>query len=292
MIGLIFYALLGVAGAQTQFSDLPKVEYTRNPYFESEGFRLGFLLEFAREGIAIWSYEGQFMVGYGADRVEMIDPTCFQGKTDWLNSVKDVTKKNKAMEAARKECYIFTNPWMFSTLDSRIYNRYQELANTKATPVVLYYVTPFISPENLITNTKNFVEGIYPVNESLELQPSFTATGSELPVGLNREQGYVNGRIVKASLDHVIRKSFEIVIQEGPLGNNFRRMSVSSQEMFDYIIKVMLTGREVRVGFLRLLGAENTLYRIGKDYDTAYRVTSVQLRHLTEGSPPITVPKK
>src|SRR5262245_5946714 len=146
MIGLLLTALLGMAaGAETKFSDLPKIEYFRNPYLKSEGYQLGFVLDFAREGIAIWSYEGNFMVGYGSAPEEMIDHHCYESKTHWLSNIKDEARKQKAMDAARKECFVFKNPWLFSTLNSRIFKQYEDSSNMKATPVLIYYSTPTIS---------------------------------------------------------------------------------------------------------------------------------------------------
>lgn len=270
MTGLFLSALLSIAGAQTQFSDLPRVEYFRNPYYESQGFRLGYILDFARFGIVIPSYEGKLMLGFGSSPDSDIDPRCYATKM-----------RNKvAPEIAKKECLTVSNPWPFSTLDSSVFKQYSGYTDAKTAPVLVYYVRPTLSPEHEVTNTKNFVEGIYRLNPNIKMASAIDGreSASELPARLNREEGYIEGRVVKASLDHPLRKSFEITIQEGPLGSNFKQMSVSSQDVFNYIVQTMLTGKLVRIGYLKLQGLENDIYLIGKDYDTAYRVITVELR--------------
>ena len=260
--------------------DLPPIEYSRNPLYVSEGYKLGYVLDFYRYGIFPWSYEGTMMIGFGTGRQRFVDNHCAQNHIATAEGISDPVQKQRVLDEANKDCYVFSNPWPFSTLTESRYRNYERIDNVATTPVLLYYIVPWISVERLITRTRHFVEGIYPVNPGANLPPSFKLDDSGFPTAgwINIKRGFVDGRIVSASLDHWLRKSFEVTIQAGELGNNFRRMSVSSQEMFNYILATMLTGRMARIGYIELLGFENAILQVGKDYDTPYRIVSVELK--------------
>jgi hypothetical protein len=273
--------------AETQVSDLPHVNYFRNPYYASEGFRLGFILDFHRAGFPFWifSYEGQMMTGFGSDRIAAIDQYCMKDEMNWIEAIKDQNKKKAAIDQANQQCFVLNNPWHFSTLQSGIYQRYLSLHDVQSTPVLVYYVSPIVALSHVITSTDNFIEGVYATNPNLNLPKSYRIPSSEIPIAerLNVDHGFVEGRVVTASLEHYIRKSFEVTIQEGPYGNNFRRMSVSDQTMFDYIVSAMLTAKMVRVEYLKITSFENSLLRIGRYYDTPYQVVGLEIE---SGSPP------
>jgi len=285
---LFFISLFTQAG--TEFHQLPHISYFRNPYYYSEGFRLGFVLDFHRSGFPfwIWSYEGELMTGFGSDKMMVVDQYCMADEMAWISEIKDEQKKQTAMQAAKTQCYVFDNPWNFSTLNAGLYETYLGFQNLQFTPVLIYYVSPIFSFSRAITNTSNFVEGIYSINPSLDIPKSYKVPSYDLPIAgtFNKDRGFKEGRIVTASLDHYVRKSFEVTLQEGPYGNNFRRMSVSDQEMFDFIVKAMLTGKMVRVEYVKITDIENEILRIGKSYDTPYRVVSLEV----EGNNALAVP--
>lgn len=280
MIAWIFLIFINWAHAALEPEDLPHIEYNRDPYLVSEGYRLGLILDFARAGIFPWSYEGTMMVGFGTGRQDFIDQHCVDDILSVVSGVSDPSVKQKYIDEANEKCYIFTNPWPFSTLDSIRLREFQNTLSTRPTPVMIHYEVPYLSVERVITRTKHFVEGIYPVNPNANVPKSYSIPESSYPVShiLNIRRGVIEGRIVKASLDHFFRKSFEVIIQEGNLGNNFRRMSVSDQGMFDFIIAAMLTGKMTRISYIELLGLENDIIQIAKDYDTPYRVVSVEVQ--------------
>lgn len=260
--------------------DLPKVVYHRNPLTYSEGFQLGFITDYHRDGFFVWSYEGELMVGYGSSRKEIYDQDCLQRWEEIIAATKSEKSRDRAQKAKERECFIFNNPTKFSSLFDTYFEQYKSLGDLNFTPVLIYYRIPLWSPKHLITRTYSFIYGIYPVNASIDLPKKIELKESEMPIGLNINvrKGIIDGRVVQASLDHYFRKSFEITIQQGPLGSIFKRMSVSDQGIFDYITHAMLSGKMVRLEYVELTGLQNNIVRIGKDYDTPFRIISVEVR--------------
>ncbi len=295
ILTLLLAALVDFANAQQSYPDIPHIPYDRNPYYESEGFKLGFVVDLHRDGFFVYSYEGRMMVGFGADKGDANDPICMSDAQRWIDLIENSAKREKAMNEAREQCYTLTEPWEFSTLDRTKFEQYSRMDKVQYTPVLLYYLRPTISIQHLITRTKNFVMGIYPVAPDFPIQKIFSLTSSEMPIGshINVRQGFVDGRVVNASLENMIRKSFEVTIQQGPYGNIFRKMSVSDQKMFDFIVTAMSTGKILRIGYLEITGLENKILRIGRDYRTPYRVISVEVREDQPSTdPPGLTPRK
>jgi len=278
-MNLLFLLLFHPGAWAVEAQDLPPIEYNRNPYYQEEGYRLGSILNFYRYRIFPWSYEGTMMMGFGAGRQDFIDQLCLDARTQGTENIADANKRQTAVDQATRSCYIFTNPWPFSTLNHQLLLAFEQLGNAQVSPILLHYSVPYISIENIITQTKNFVEGIYPINPDAKIAHSYHISESQIPFSgsLNIKRGFIDGRVVKASLDHLLRKSFEVTIQEGKLGNNFTRMSVDNQEVFNYILAAMLTGKLVHIEYLELIGFEASLVRVMRDYDTPYRVIGVEL---------------
>jgi hypothetical protein len=256
------------------------IYYNRNPLYKSEGYCLGYILDFHRENLLLWSYEGTMMLGYGTARADMVDPYCIDRARNAAAKISNPAKASQALAAAQQSCHIFQNPWKFSTLSAPLYHKYLSVTETQYQPVMIYFAEPSYSPKTLITHTDTFLYDIYPIKVDLNLPESFQIPEYEMPIGLsiNEGKGFSDGRIVKASLDHYFRKSFEVVIQEGVNGNNFRRMSVANQDMFNYIIKAMQTGRMLHIGYVQITGLEEEFVDIAKSYDTNFRIVSVELR--------------
>jgi hypothetical protein len=67
-------------------------------------------------------------------------------------------------------------------------------------------------------------------------------------------------------------------------------MSVNSSAMFDHIVEAMMTGRLLRIGFVKLFDVEGEMASI-RGYDTYYRVTSIDLiESSAPAGPPPTAP--
>jgi hypothetical protein len=131
----------------------------------------------------------------------------------------------------------------------------------------------------LWTYTLNYVQKIFPIDPDLPAFKFFSLDKGEMPVAtaVNPAEGYTKGRVVKASMDHLIRKTYEITFQQGAHGTNFTRLSVNSSEMFDHLVLSMLTGKQVRIGYLRMFSWEGFWVSAVRGYKTYYRVTSVEI---------------
>jgi hypothetical protein len=91
---------------------------------------------------------------------------------------------------------------------------------------------------------------------------------------LNFVRGDIVGRVVKASLDHVILKTFEVTIQN-QLDNSFSYLSVDDPQVFDALVRAMMSGRILKIGYIRLFGLQARLLSLVRGYDTADRIVSV-----------------
>lgn len=291
-IFLTIFSVSILAQAQTELPEgVPRIRWTPNPTFVEEGFRLGYILRL-QENI-FWHFEGQFMMGFGSSPQVMKDRECEAAFTQTLNRQTNARARQIQQEQMAERCTIEENPWLFSVVDRSLYNQFQTLG---AVPVVVYYtrstgsffgVFQTGSLRALMTNTLNYVQQIIPVNPQSHAPTFFHIDRGELPVALtiNPAEGFVEGRVVKASLDHFIRKTYEITFQKGKFGNNFLRLSVNSREMFDHLILSMLTGELVRVGYVRLFNIQNWFASLMFAYTTNYRVTSVEI--LRSGEAPL-----
>ena len=122
--------------------------------------------------------------------------------------------------------------------------------------------------------TKNQVLGAFPVQPDLKIEPSFRVSSWQ---ALHPEAGVITGRIVQASLEYPVRKTYEIIIQERENANNFRAMSVNNGDMFRYINRAMLTGKQLRIEFIRLHRPHSRFLSALFNYMTNYRIISVEI---------------
>jgi hypothetical protein len=262
---------------------VPRVRWIPNPLYNEEGFRLGYILRF--EDVIFWHFEGKFMMGFGSSPQTIIDKDCLAEATAAAQSKSNKRIRTKALERVNELCFVDVNPWPFSVLDP---NLYADFKNVGVTPVVLYYTRPITKPYEIIqarsfraifSETRNFTQKMWRVDPNLKAPTFYSLEQGELPVArhVNPAVGYTEGRVVKATMDHYLRKTYEITLQQGRFGNNFARMSVNDSEMFDALVLSMMTGRLVRIGYLRLFDVYAWLSSIVWAYQTSYRITSVEL---------------
>jgi hypothetical protein len=278
---IMYLFTLPALARPVQFEDLPKITYSRDPYYEERGYKLGYVIDFGLSGLIppYRSYEGSMMLGFGSTRKDYYDPVCLNDEMIGVDTLRDPVKKQKLTDQANEKCYIFTNPWHFSYLTSGPYEDYIAATGGKVVPVLIYFVRPIFAFSRIVTDTSEFIEGTYPVNENLKIEKSIRLPDNAMPIArlLHRRSAFIPGRVVSAELQNIIRKSFEVIIQEGPSGSAFRKMSVSDQSIFDFLIKAMLSGKLLNLEYLEITGAENEILRIGKDYDTRFRIVGVQV---------------
>jgi hypothetical protein len=262
--------------------DIPQVRWRPDPLYIEEGFRYGYILNF--DSVLGWRFEGLMMVGEGSSPGSLLDQDCVTQATAAASSINSSEDKQAATNRINQDCLIDQNPWSFSSLNKKLYHDFK----VPATPVVVYYVRTapamglleMLSVRTLWTNTDNYVEKIWRVGDQRFTPPQFFSIADrELPVvtHLNPAEGFLEGRVVKATINNPLRKTYEVDIQLSSSGSDFTRMSVDDSAMFDHLVLSMLSGRMMRFGFVRLFAFGEGWISTLMGYQTLYRITSIEL---------------
>jgi hypothetical protein len=213
------------------------------------------------------------MLGIGTGPEVAVDRACMQDILQHGTSTRRSKHDEDAQlrKRATQECRLFTNPWRFSFLSGKLYESVKDI---KDSPVLIYYINYYFMPSHLLMRTKNEVLNVFPVQPDLQIEPQFRIPSWS---AVHPEAGMITGRVVQASLEYPVRKTYEVVIQESQNANNFRAMSVNDREMFQYITRAMLTGRLLRIEFTRLWGPHAGALTKLFNYMSSYRVISVEI---------------
>ena len=253
--------------------NFPELRLSVNPLYHSVGLKLGHVLGVSRQRMVFRTFEGELMLGFGTGPERVVDRQCAQTvlgrQTGTLRSRQQ--DQPELRERAANKCTLFINPWPFSFLSRALRDTIEEI---KDNPTAIYYVNYYIAPSHLLMKTKNQVLGAFPVQPDLKIEPSFRVSSWQ---ALHPEAGVITGRIVQASLEYPVRKTYEIIIQERENANNFRAMSVNNGDMFRYINRAMLTGKQLRIEFIRLHRPHSRFLSALFNYMTNYRIISVEV---------------
>lgn len=209
----------------------------------AEGYKMGVLpnIDEQRHFIFFWSGEGKLLMG--------------KDSTEWKQTIKGEDGKEKV---------IVRNPWSFSTSA----DVYEKVSQNENKFIILKFWTPMVFPGlfrdtyNLVTDIHN-VTGKAPRKDPCEHRPHWWQMHWE------REwsKGDITGRIV--SFEYVgwtpPTKSYEVVIQEGGFGNQFKHLSVLDPKMAKCAVDWMQSGLQVKIHFGKSL-VWNPLAR-ETDYD-------------------------
>jgi hypothetical protein len=274
---LLIFAALRVRGQEAVPPDLPadypSIGFSMNPLYYSVGVKFGIVLNPHRDRIMFRTFEGDLMLGLGTSPGQVSDRRCEQAvigpqqrRAGGNQQLQDELRKK-----ATEECFLFRNPLPLSYLSSATHDIMVGLANK---PAVVYYINYYITPRRLLMRTNNQVLNVFPITPDLQIEKSFQLRSF---TRLRPEAGYINGRVVQASYEFPLRKTYEVIIQESENANNFRAMSVSNGRMFRYITRAMLTGKLMRIGYMRLLRPEGAVLSTFFNYLTNFRVISVEL---------------
>lgn len=282
-IWLIVVCLLA-AGA----TDVPEFPHLKpvppNMMYLSEGFRLGYVLRMAEKGIWFWRYryEGQLQLGFGTNQGEIYDTSCFALAIERAKKRKRIASEKNIedpqdyiSEEDRKECLLGFNPFNFSFFSDDYYEEYDNLGDG---PVVIFYQRPLVAPQSVFTDTKTYLRGIWPANPNLKI-PKYKKANTGLlgTRNLTPLKSTIEGRIIGASVEDVFRKTYEITVQLGNTGNNFKRLSLADDpEMFDYIVKCMMTGKMLRIEYTSIVELLRPL-NILRGYWTNFRIIGIQI---------------
>jgi len=198
----------------------------------SHGWRVGQVTKFSIKGLMFKSGEGQMLMG--------------RESTPYVIG----TGKNKKT----------VNPWYFSSTDKAVQ---AELNNRIGDYAVLEYKQVQVKSPKVDTDYEILaVEDIAPEYDKVCMAKDFHD-------GMKSEGKRV-GRIVKASTKGRFIDSFEILMQQGNSGNQFKHLSISKdKELFDCAVMYLKAGQKVKITYseslfnLDLIGRE-TNYDIVK----------------------------
>jgi hypothetical protein len=201
----------------------------------SSGYRMGQLTKFSIKGYVNKSGEGQLSMG--------------REGTPYIKS-------------CGKDCKKRINPWHFSTTVGNG-NKVNKFSGEYV--VIGYEQVKLNNP--LIYSTDYRVKTIAPVDKSINLGNGLITA---VPGG-SKSQGFRVGRIVKASQKGHISKTYEIIVQVGNSGNQYKHMSTKSKELYSYATTVLKSAKKVKV-----LYTERGLLQFSMD-DTKYQVYGIEL---------------
>ena len=179
----------------------------------STGARMGQLTKFSVKGLMFKSGEGQMLMG--------------SESTPLIVKDKDGNKKT-------------INPWYFSSYDKNIQSK---LDQNIGEYVVLDYKQARVKNPNV--DTEYEITKVSTIGDTL----SKTCMANNFTNG-HKSEGKRVGRIVKASSKGTIAKSWEILIQQGNSGNQFKHMSISDdQDLFNCAMDYLRAGQKVKITY-------------------------------------------
>lgn len=201
----------------------------------SSGYRMGQLTKFSIKGHFTKSGEGQLSMG--------------REGTPYIKS-------------CGKDCKKRINPWHFSTTEENApkVNKY-----SGQYVVIGYEQVRMNNPLKYSTDYR--VKYVAPVDKTIDLGNGLVTA---VPGG-SKSKGFRVGRIVKASQKGHLTKTYEIIVQVGNSGNQYKHMSTKSKELFAYATTVLKTAKKVKV-----LYTERGLLQFSMD-DSKYQVYGIEL---------------
>ncbi|MCD4761850.1 hypothetical protein K8R32_02715, partial [bacterium] len=151
------------------------------------------------------------------------------------------------------------NPWYFSA-DSSVYDALNEKAGEY---VVLEYIQSRVA-NKFAQDTDYTVKAVYSVTRK-DPEPVSYEIGKDSG---SKGGGFRVGRIVKVSKKGHAVKTYEMMMQVGNAGNQFKNMSINDISMYDYAIKVLQSGKKVKIHYneshIRMPGTRDSNYQVWK----------------------------
>lgn len=205
----------------------------------SHGWRMGQLVKFSVKGLIFKSGEGQLLMG--RESTPYI-------KT-WTDSDGKVHKKT-------------INPWYFSSTNKKLW---PELQSNVGNYVVLEYKQSHVKMPNVDTDYE-----ILNIEQILHLKLNKVCRAEKYIEG-SKSEGIRVGRIVKASSKGTLVNSFEVMMQIGNSGAQFKNMSITDPKLFQCAVEYLKAGQKVRVRYSESIVNLNILSR-----ETSYDVISIE----------------
>lgn len=172
----------------------------------SEGYRMGKLNKLSTTGLIFKSIEGDLLLG---------------NESSYYFDSKDS---------------VLVNPWQFSlSTTSALVSQIEKYSNKY---VVIKYRQYQLGPLNWETD--------YEPVEIMDVDPLIQILPCEVSdVSGNKSEGFRVGRVVKISNKGTISKTYEITFQLSDVGNDFMKMSVSNDRMYNTLLSALKSGKKV-----------------------------------------------
>jgi len=187
----------------------------------SHGYRMGTLSSFERRGYVpfLKSGEGQLLLGRESSPLAADYTT-----SDGFRVLKDF------------------NPWRFSVNQGES-PEYEKLIGRQSW---LEYREHRYNL-SLLRETPYEAQNAGEITRAAPAPPVYEV---KKPMTLGRSEGVRAGRLVKVSTKGKVLNTWEIVLQVGDAGNQFKPMSIDDEGMYAYAIKWLKTGNAVNVHYV------------------------------------------
>lgn len=243
-----------------------------NPTRFEEGYVLGTLARVSSRGVIIQTLEGEIKLGVTSTRGGYIDTDCFDRETRSIPQ-ENREARDQRRQRALQQCTVVINPWPFSHLNERLLTNFEQISGQL---LMVFYRTYMWVP---FTDTNNYISHVYFVNpELLKIGDVYDASHL-MPVTrtFHYATGIFEGRIVKAAMEGVVRKTYELIIQLGNTGDIFHQVSVSDKRLFDFALKAMSTGHYLRISYFQLYSPFAFPVNLVRGYNTKLRVYRIEV---------------
>jgi hypothetical protein len=201
----------------------------------STGFRMGQLTKASVKGLAVDSCEAQLLMG------------------------KEGTPYTKTVGSGKEAKEVVINPWYFSADKAEC----STLSNASGYVWVSYNQARM---KPLDRDTEYTFTGMGKVTRTI---PNPAVCEAKKSSG-GKSDGFRLGRIVKASNKGHISSSWEIILQQGESGNQFKMMSILEQELYECAVNFLKSGKAVKAYYKEAF-ITNPL-----DQDSAYDVWKIE----------------
>lgn len=208
----------------------------------STGYRMGMLSKFSPDKGWISSGEGQMLMG--------------SESSPYIQKISD-GNKGKTIEK-------MINPWYFSSADKKMIKKLTEYTGQY---VVLEYVQGRVKSPKVDTE--------YEITGISEITPPLTESCYAVSYnkGMRSEDAVRTGRIVKASTKGTLAKSWEILMQQGESGNQFKSMSISDDvNLFNCAVAFLKAGQKVKITYSESFTNVSGMF----DRDTNIDIVSIE----------------
>lgn len=256
-----------------------------NPFRYDAGYVLGTVAQVSARGVLIKTLEGQIKLGITSTRGGYVEKDCFDAEVDQRQSKnpKPLTKEER--QEAANLCLVSVNPFEFSHYNTDLV---ESLERIDGRLVMAFYRSYYLLP---LLESRNYIDKVYLLDSSI-LEPGAVYESNEVSFArsVHYGAGSFEGRIVKASLEGIVRKAHEFIIQVGNTGDLFQAVSVSDEELFKFGLQAMSTGRYLQIGYYQLYSPLASPFNLLFGYNTDLRAHRIEVISDPRGDAPTQKP--